>query len=262
MQHEKELKAFDRMLTLMERVREQCPWDNAQTNETLRTLTIEEMYELSQAILDKKDEDIKKELGDVMMHIIFYSLIAKEQNKFDITDVLDSLSEKLLRRHPHVFNKDHDYTAQEVEKNWERIKLKEGNRSTFSGVPKSLPSLIKAYRMQDKAKGVGFDWQNKEDVYNKVKEELSELQQEIQKQDKEGISNEFGDVLFALINYARFIDVNPDTALEHTNNKFKSRFEYMEQQAKKQNKLLCDMSLDDMELLWNEAKQKESLHNK
>lgn len=258
MKHQKEIEAFDKMLTLMERVREECPWDNAQTNDSLRTLTIEEMYELSQAILDKKDEDIMKELADVLMHIIFYSLIAKEQNKFDITDVINSLSEKLLRRHPHVFNKDHNYTAQEVEKNWERIKLSEGNRSTFSGVPESLPSLIKAYRLQDKAKGIGFDWQNKEDVYNKVKEELLELQEEIKKQDKQAITNEFGDVLFALINYARFIDVNPDTALEHTNKKFKSRFEYMENQAKEQGKLLCDMSLSEMETLWNKAKQEEN----
>ena len=253
--HKKELEAFDRMLTLMEKVREECPWDNSQTNDTLRTLTIEEIYELSQAILDNKDEEIKKELGDVMMHVVFYSLIGKEKGSFDITDVFNYLSEKLIRRHPHVFNKDHNYTAKEVERNWERIKLKEGNKSTFSGLPETLPSLIKAYRIQDKAKGIGFDWQNAEEVYNNVKEELSELEAEVKKGDKIGKINEFGDVLFALINYARFIDVNPDTALEHTNKKFKARFEFMEKEAKNQGKLLCNMTLEDMDFLWREAKE-------
>ncbi len=258
--HKKEVLAFDKMLSLMEQVRKDCPWDNAQTNETLRTLTIEELYELSQAILDKNDKEICKELGDVMMHVIFYSLIGKEKNAFDITDVLDSLSEKLIRRHPHVFNKNSNLTAQDVERNWERIKLKEGNRSTFSGVPQTLPSLIKAYRLQDKAKGIGFDWKNKDDVWQKVIEEIGELKEELNKNDEdnnENITQEFGDVLFALINYARFIDVNPDTALEKTNRKFKSRFEYMETRAKEQGKPLQDMTIDEMENLWQEAKQKE-----
>ncbi|MBO6118808.1 MAG: nucleoside triphosphate pyrophosphohydrolase [Bacteroidales bacterium] len=258
--HKKEVLAFDRMLSLMEQVRTECPWDNAQTNDSLRTLTIEELYELSQAILDRNDEDIKKELGDVMMHVVFYALIGKEKGKFDITDVLDSLSEKLIRRHPHVFNKDLNLTAQDVEKNWERIKLKEGNRSTFAGVPQTLPSLIKAYRLQDKAKGIGFDWKSKEDVWKKVEEEIGELKEEENKAG--GAKNtelEFGDVLFSLINYARFIDVNPDTALEMTNRKFKRRFEYMETKAKENGKPLQDMNTDEMEELWQEAKQKEKV---
>ena len=258
--HKKEVLAFDRMLSLMEQVRTECPWDNAQTNDSLRTLTIEELYELSQAILDRNDEDIKKELGDVMMHVVFYALIGKEKGKFDITDVLDSLSEKLIRRHPHVFNKDLNLTAQDVEKNWERIKLKEGNRSTFAGVPQTLPSLIKAYRLQDKAKGIGFDWKSKEDVWKKVEEEIGELKEEENKAG--GAKNtelEFGDVLFSLINYARFIDVNPDTALEMTNRKFKRRLEYMETKAKENGKPLQDMNTDEMEELWQEAKQKEKV---
>lgn len=260
--HKKEVLAFDKMLSLMEQVRNECPWDHAQTNDTLRTLTIEELYELSQAILDKNDKEICKELGDVMMHVVFYALIGKEKDAFDITDVLNSLSEKLIRRHPHVFNKELNLTAQDVEKNWERIKLKEGNRSTFAGVPETLPSLIKAYRLQDKAKGIGFDWKCKEDVWKKVEEEINELKEE-EKAIKENPNNqtqkskveaEFGDVLFSLINYARFIDVNPDTALEMTNRKFKSRFEYMEKQAKENGKPLQDMDIDEMEVLWQQAK--------
>jgi XTP/dITP diphosphohydrolase len=256
--HEEELRSFDKMLSLMERVRKECPWDKAQTNDTLRTLTIEEMYELSEAILQKNDNEIKKELGDVLMHIVFYSLIGKEKKEFDIKDVMDSLSEKLIRRHPHVFNKDKNYTAEEVSKNWERIKLREGNRSTMSGVPNSLPSLIKAYRIQDKARGIGFDWEKKEDVWKKVEEEIGELQAELKKKgNKEKIENEFGDVVFALINYARFIDVNPDTALEHTNKKFISRFKYMEKKSVEKGKPLQDMTLNEMDNLWNEAKKEE-----
>lgn len=253
--HEKEIESFDRMLSLMEQVRKECPWDKSQTNDTLRTLTIEEMYELSEAILQKNDTEIKKELGDVLMHVVFYSLIANEKKEFDIKDVMDSLSEKLIRRHPHVFQKDKNYTAEEVSKNWERIKLKEGNRSTMSGVPNGLPSLIKAYRIQDKARGIGFDWDNVDDVWKKVEEEIGELKQELTKKDnKKNIDNEFGDVLFSLINYSRFIDVNPDTALEHTNKKFISRFKYIEQKAKQQGKPLQDMTLQEMDSLWNEAK--------
>ena len=239
-------------------------------HDSLRTLTIEELYELSQAILDGNDKEICKELGDVMMHVVFYALIGKEKDVFDITDVLNSLSEKLIRRHPHVFNKDLNLTAQEVEKNWERIKLKEGNRSTLSGVPETLPSLIKAYRLQDKAKGIGFDWKCKEDVWKKVEEEIKELQAEEQIADnstdnasqKSNIQNqnpniqtEFGDVLFALINYARFININPDTALETANRKFKRRFEYMEKQAKENGKPLQDMNIEEMEELWQESKR-------
>ena len=255
--HKKEIESFERMLSLMEQIREECPWDNAQTNDTLRTLTIEEMYELSEALLNNDDPNICKELGDVMMHIIFYSLIGKDKGKFDITDVMDSLSEKLIRRHPHVFDKNNTWTADEVSKNWEKIKLKEGNRSTLSGVPSHLPSLIKAYRIQDKARGIGFDWDNVNDVWNKVEEEIEELQTELKKTDnQENIQNEFGDVLFALINYSRFIGVNPDTALEHSNRKFIARFQYIEQKAKEQEKSLQDMTLQEMDALWNEAKQK------
>ncbi|MBR1627304.1 MAG: nucleoside triphosphate pyrophosphohydrolase [Bacteroidales bacterium] len=253
--HKKEVLAFDRMLSLMEQVRNECPWDNSQTNDSLRTLTIEELYELSQAILDNNDAEICKELGDVLMHVIFYSLIGKEKGVFDIVDVLNSLSEKLIRRHPHVFNKTNGMTAEEVERNWERIKLKEGNKSTLSGVPETLPSLIKAYRLQDKAKGIGFDWNSKYEVWKKVEEELEELHQEEALDDNnDKITKEFGDVLFSLINYARFIDVNPDTALEMTNRKFKKRFEFMELKAKESGKPLQNMNINEMESLWQQAK--------
>lgn len=256
-QHEKEIEAFDRMLTLMEKVRKECPWDGKQTTETLRTLTIEEVYELSQAILDNKPEEIAKELGDVLMHVVFYALIGKENNQFDLVEVCNLLSDKLIRRHPHVFNKRDNITADDVEHNWEKIKLKEGNRSTLSGVPDTLPSLIKAYRLQGKAAGIGFDWQNKEDVFTKFEEEIAELKQELAKQNnQERITEEMGDILFSLINYSRFIDVNPDTALEKTNKKFKHRFEYMEHIAKEKNKRLCDMNMEQMESLWQQAKQK------
>lgn len=256
-QHEKEIEAFDRMLTLMEKVRKECPWDGKQTTETLRTLTIEEVYELSQAILDNKPEEIAKELGDVLMHVVFYALIGKENNQFDLVEVCNLLSDKLIRRHPHVFNKRDNITADDVEHNWGKIKLKEGNRSTLSGVPDTLPSLIKAYRLQGKAAGIGFDWQNKEDVFTKFEEEIAELKQELAKQNnQERITEEMGDILFSLINYSRFIDVNPDTALEKTNKKFKHRFEYMEHIAKEKNKRLCDMNMEQMESLWQQAKQK------
>lgn len=255
--HKKEVESFDRMLSLMEQVRKECPWDNAQTNDTLRTLTIEEIYELSEAILDKDNPNICKELGDVLMHVVFYALIGKENSAFDIVDVMNSLSEKLIRRHPHVFNKDKEWTAEEVAKNWEQIKLKEGNRSTLSGVPAHLPSLIKAYRITDKASGVGFDWINTDEVWDKVEEEIQELKQELDKpNNNEKINNEFGDVLMSLINYARFIGVNPDTALESSNRKFIRRFQYVEQKAKEQGKALKQMTLQEMDSLWQEAKQK------
>ncbi len=255
MENKEYIEAFNRMMSLMRKVRNECPWDKAQTNETLRTLTIEEIYELSDAILNDDNKNICKELGDVLMHIVFYSLIGEEEKLFSLVDVMNSLSEKLIRRHPHVFCEDGSITYEDVEKNWEKIKLKEGNRSTLSGVPDSLPSLVKAYRMQDKAKGVGFDWEKTSDVWDKVQEEIEELQTEIQKSDnKERIEDEFGDVLFSLINYARFIDVNPDTALEKANKKFKKRFQYIEQKAKQMNKSLSDMTLNEMDLLWNEAK--------
>ncbi|MBQ9312669.1 MAG: nucleoside triphosphate pyrophosphohydrolase [Bacteroidales bacterium] len=255
--HKKEVESFDRMLSLMEQVRKECPWDNAQTNDTLRTLTIEEIYELSEAILYRDNPNICKELGDVLMHVVFYALIGKENSAFDIVDVMNSLSEKLIRRHPHVFNKDKEWTAEEVAKNWEQIKLKEGNRSTLSGVPAHLPSLIKAYRITDKASGVGFDWINTDEVWDKVEEEIQELKQELDKpNNNEKINNEFGDVLMSLINYARFIGVNPDTALESSNRKFIRRFQYVEQKAKEQGKALKQMTLQEMDSLWQEAKQK------
>ncbi|MBQ9254957.1 MAG: nucleoside triphosphate pyrophosphohydrolase [Bacteroidales bacterium] len=255
--HKKEVESFDRMLSLMEQVRKECPWDNAQTNDTLRTLTIEEIYELSEAILDRDNPNICKELGDVLMHVVFYALIGKENSAFDIVDVMNSLSEKLIRRHPHVFNKDKEWTAEEVAKNWEQIKLKEGNRSTLSGVPAHLPSLIKAYRITDKASGVGFDWINTDEVWDKVEEEIGELKQELDKpNNNEKINNEFGDVLMSLINYARFIGVNPDTALESSNRKFIRRFQYVEQKAKEQGKALKQMTLQEMDSLWQKAKQK------
>ncbi|MBP3254266.1 MAG: nucleoside triphosphate pyrophosphohydrolase [Bacteroidales bacterium] len=254
--HKKEVLAFDRMLTLMEKVRNECPWDHAQTNSSLRTLTIEELYELSQAVLDENDNEICKELGDVMMHVVFYALIGKEKGVFDITDVLNLLCEKLIRRHPHVFNKDMNLTAQDVEKNWERIKLKEGNRSTFSGVPDTLPSLIKAHRLQDKASGIGFDFNRISDAWEKVKEEMDELQSEVKLENNAvKVNEEFGDLLLALINYARFININPDTALETANKKFKRRFEYMENAAKAKGSLLQNMSTDEMEELWQESKR-------
>ncbi len=259
MEHKKETEVFDRVLTLMEKVRKECPWDGNQTNDTLRTLTIEEIYELSEAIMNKDDGNICKELGDVLMHVVFYSLIAKEEGKFDITEVMNSLSEKLIRRHPHVFCSNGEITYEDVEKNWEKIKLKEGNNSILAGVPNSLPSMVKAYRMQDKAKGVGFDWNNKKEVWAKVEEELKELQQETCKNNNnEKIEEEFGDVLFALINYARFVGINPDTALEKTNRKFKSRFQYIEKKAKEQGVGLENMTLCEMDTLWNEAKKEEN----
>lgn len=257
MEDKKYIEAFNNTMSLMRKVRKECPWDNAQTNETLRTLTIEEIYELSDAILNNDPQNICKELGDVLMHVIFYSLIGEEKQEFSLIDVMNSLNEKLIRRHPHVFCKDGSITYEDVEKNWEKIKLQEGNRSTLSGVPDSLPSLVKAYRMQDKAKGVGFDWEKTSDVWNKVQEEIKELQEEVKKpNNQERIEDEFGDVLFSLINYARFIDVNPDTALEKTNRKFKDRFQYIEQKAKQMNKSVSDMTLQEMDILWNEAKKK------
>lgn len=257
MEDKRYIEAFNNMMSLMRKVRIECPWDNAQTNETLRTLTIEEIYELSDAILNNDNKNICKELGDVLMHVVFYSLIGEEKKEFSLVDVMNALNKKLIRRHPHVFCKDGSITYEDVEKNWEKIKLKEGNRSTLSGVPDSLPSLVKAYRMQDKAKGVGFDWAKASDVWAKVQEEVKELQEEVKKpNNKERIEEEFGDVLFSLINYARFIDVNPDTALEKTNRKFKKRFQYIEEKAKEKNISLSDMTLEEMDKFWNEAKKK------
>ncbi|MCG3166800.1 MAG: Nucleoside triphosphate pyrophosphohydrolase/pyrophosphatase MazG [Bacteroidia bacterium] len=254
---EEKLKAFERLLNIMDELREQCPWDKKQTIESLRHLTIEETYELADAILDKDMKEIKKELGDILLHIVFYARIGSETNDFDIADVINSLCEKLISRHPHIYGDVKVTDEQQVKENWEKLKLKEGNKSVLGGVPKSLPALIKATRIQDKAKAVGFDWENKDQVWEKVQEELGELRTEIdnEKADKEKIEQEFGDVLFSLINYARFIDVDPESALEKTNKKFIRRFQYLEEETRKQGKALEDMTLEEMDMYWNKAKE-------
>jgi XTP/dITP diphosphohydrolase len=247
------LKAFERLLNIMDDLREKCPWDKKQTLESLRHLSIEEMYELSDAILDKDMQEIKKELGDIMLHLVFYSKIAAEQKAFDITDVLNSICEKLIDRHPHIYGDVKVSGEEEVKANWEKLKLKEGKTSVLQGVPKSLPSLVKAERIQDKARGVGFDWENRDQVWDKVLEEIEELRNEVES-DSEFIEDEFGDVLFSLINYARFIGVSPDQALERTNRKFIHRFQYLEVESKKDGKVMGEMTLEEMDVYWNRAK--------
>lgn len=253
---QEKLKAFERLLNIMDELREKCPWDKKQTIESLRHLTIEETYELADAILDKDMKEIKKELGDILLHIVFYARIGSETKDFDIADVINSLCEKLISRHPHIYGDVKVTDEQQVKENWEKLKLKEGNKSVLGGVPKSLPALIKATRIQDKAKAVGFDWENKNQVWEKVQEELGELRAEIEtdKADKEKIEQEFGDVLFSLINYARFIDVDPESALEKTNKKFIKRFQYLEDETRKQGRALEDMTLEEMDIYWNKAK--------
>lgn len=251
------LVAFQRLLDIMDELRAKCPWDSVQTFDTLRCLTIEETYELSEAIVDKNYSDMCKELGDLMLHLVFYSKIASEEKLFDITQVINQLCEKLIRRHPHIYGDGQAQNAQEVHENWEKIKLKkEGNRSVLGGVPKSAPSIVKAYRIQEKANGVGFDWENVDDVWAKVQEELGEFKDEVDKQ-SDKIEDEFGDVLFALINYARFLHINPDDALEKTNKKFIRRFQYIEEQAKLAGQSMSDMSLEQMETYWQQSKQLE-----
>lgn len=251
------LVAFQRLLNIMDELRAKCPWDSVQTFDTLRCLTIEETYELSEAIVDKNYSDMCKELGDLMLHLVFYSKIASEEKLFDITQVINQLCEKLIRRHPHIYGNGQAQNAQEVHENWEKIKLKkEGNRSVLGGVPKSAPSIVKAYRIQEKANGVGFDWENVDDVWAKVQEELGEFKDEVDKQ-SDKIEDEFGDVLFALINYARFLHINPDDALEKTNKKFIRRFQYIEEQAKLAGQSMSDMSLEQMETYWQQSKQLE-----
>jgi len=254
---QEKLKAFERLLNIMDELRENCPWDKKQTIESLRHLTIEETYELADAILDKDMQEIKKELGDILLHIVFYARIGSETKDFDIADVINALCEKLISRHPHIYGDVKVADENEVKENWEKLKLKEGNVSVLGGVPKSLPALIKATRIQDKAKAVGFDWENKSQVWEKVQEELSELRTEIEKEDvdKEKTEQEFGDVLFSLINYARFIDVDPESALEKTNKKFIKRFQYLEEETRKQGKALEDMTLEEMDVYWNKAKE-------
>jgi len=253
---ESQMQAFGRMLDILDELREKCPWDKKQTNESLRTNTIEETYELCEAIVKDDISEIKKELGDVMLHVIFYAKIADEKGQFDIADVCNSLCDKLIFRHPHVFGTVEANTSGQVEQNWEAIKLKEkgGNKMVLEGVPASLPSVVKAHRIQDKARNAGFDWEQKEDVWDKVLEEFTELKQEIDSLNQDRMETEFGDLFFSLINAARLYKINPDNALERTNQKFITRFNYIERKAKEIGKSLKDMKLEEMEIFWQEAK--------
>jgi MazG family protein len=257
----RQLQAFNRLLDVMDELREKCPWDRKQTIDSLRHLTIEETYELSDAIIRKDMPEIKKEIGDIMLHMVFYAKIASEQQAFDIADVLNSLCEKLIFRHPHIYGDVTANTEEEVKQNWERLKLKEGNKSVLGGVPSSLPALVKAMRIQEKARGAGFDWDDKTEVWKKVQEELNEFESEFNtldtnQIDREKATSEFGDLIFSLINFARFIDINPEEALEKTNLKFIDRFQYMEQESAKEGKRLQDMTLKEMDIYWNRAKKR------
>ena len=251
---EAQLRELDRLLTIMDELREQCPWDRKQTMESLRHLTIEETYELGDAILDKDLNEVKKELGDLLLHIFFYAKIGSETGDFDIADVASDISEKLINRHPHIYGDIDVSDEEEVKKNWENIKLKEGKKSVLQGVPMSLPALVKANRIQDKVAGVGFDWEKPADVLDKVREELGEIQEEIDKGNQATIEEEFGDVLFSLVNYARFLKINPENALEKTNKKFIKRFKYLENKAIESGKTLKEMTLAEMDTFWQEAK--------
>ena len=239
----------------MDQLREQCPWDKKQTMESLRHLTIEEVYELGDAILDGNLDEIKKELGDVLLHIVFYSRIASETHDFDIAEVCHTISDKLVARHPHIYGNVEVNDEEDVKRNWEELKLKEGKKSVLEGVPKSLPAMVKANRIQDKVAGVGFDWEKPEQVFEKVEEELSELKAEIKSGNQDKIESEFGDVLFSLVNYARFLKINPENALERTNKKFIKRFKYLESKSKALNKSLKGMPLSEMDVFWEEAKK-------
>lgn len=250
-----QLAAFNRLLDIMDELREKCPWDKKQTLESLRHLTIEETYELADAILDNDLQEIKKELGDVLLHIVFYAKIGSEKKVFDIGDVANSISDKLISRHPHIYGNVKVDNEEDVKRNWEQLKLKEGKKSVLEGVPKSLPALVKASRIQEKVTGVGFDWEKPEQVWEKVQEELEELNEEIKKGNKANTEKEFGDVLFSMINYARFIDVNPENALEKTNKKFINRFQFLENAAKKEGKNLSDMTLTEMDVHWEKSKE-------
>ena len=252
------LKAFGQLLDIMDELRAKCPWDKKQTIESLRHLTIEETYELADAILEEDMDEIKKELGDLLLHIVFYAKIAEEKNAFDIKDVLEGISQKLINRHPHIYGDVKVKDDEEVKENWEKIKMKEGKKQVLSGVPASLPAMVKAYRIQDKVRGVGFDWEKPHQVWDKVQEELNELKQEVENHaSPQKIEEEFGDLLFALINYARFIDVNPENALERTNKKFIRRFNYLEEKTNAAKRDMHKMSLDEMDVFWNEAKSME-----
>ena len=252
---EEKLKAFDRLLTIMDELREQCPWDKKQTFETLRKLTIEETYELGDAILDRNLEEIKKEIGDIMLHLVFYAKLGEEEKAFDIADALNAQCEKLIHRHPHIYGDTKVTDEEEVKQNWEKLKLKEGNKSVLSGVPKSLPALVKASRIQEKARGVGFDWEEDDQVWEKVSEELNEFHEAVASGTKEEAEQEFGDLLFSLINFARFKEIDPESALERTNKKFIKRFQYLEENAKAEGKSLSEMSLEEMDVYWNQAKK-------
>ena len=252
---EQQLQAFGRLLDIMDELRSKCPWDKKQTFESLRHLTIEETYELGDAILDNDLQEIKKELGDLLLHLVFYAKIGSETKDFDIADVANSISEKLIHRHPHIYGDVVVKDDEEVKQNWEKLKLQEGKTSVLEGVPKALPAMVKASRIQEKVAGVGFDWEKPEQVWEKVQEELNELNAELVKGNTDAIESEFGDVLFSLINYARFIKVNPENALERTNKKFIGRFQFLENEAKKLNKSLHDMSHAEMDVFWNEAKK-------
>ncbi|NUM50351.1 MAG: nucleoside triphosphate pyrophosphohydrolase [Flavobacteriales bacterium] len=251
---EAKVTAFLRLLKIMDELRENCPWDKKQTMQSLRHLTIEETYELADAILDDNLNEVKKELGDLLLHIVFYARIGSERGSFSIEEVINNLCEKLIERHPHIYGDVKVADEEEVKANWEKIKLKTGNQSVLEGVPKSLPAMVKATRIQDKAKGVGFDWEKTEQVWKKVNEELNELNEEVIKGNTLQIENEFGDVLFSLINYARFIGVNPEDALERTNKKFIKRFQFLEEEVKKQGKEISDLKLSEMDEIWEKAK--------
>ena len=253
------LSAFNRLLDILDELREKCPWDRVQTNATLRANTIEETYELSEAILNNDPDEIKKELGDLLLHIIFYAKIGEEKNSFDIGDVCNAISDKLVFRHPHVFGDTQVDSPKMVEQSWEQIKMKEkdGNKTILDGVPASLPSLVKAYRIQDKARNSGFDWNERRDVWDKVNEEMDELKVEIERMDEDRMEGEFGDLLFSIVNAARLYNVNPDNALERTNRKFIKRFTYLEKEAKENGRNLKDMTLAEMEEIWQEAKKED-----
>ena len=253
---DKKLKAFDRLLTIMDELRENCPWDKKQTLESLRHLTIEETYELSDAILDNDLDEIKKEIGDIMLHMVFYAKIGSEKGAFDVADVLNAICDKLVHRHPHIYGDVEVKNEQEVKENWEKLKLKEkGNNTVLGGVPKSLPAMVKAMRIQEKARGVGFDWDNKDQVWDKVHEELEEFKEELDQNQHEKAKEEFGDLLFSMVNFSRFVNIDPEEALERTNKKFIKRFNYLESETKKAGKSLDSMSLEEMDKYWNKAKE-------
>ncbi len=258
MRYPKAAEAFDRLLIIMDDLREKCPWDKKQTMESLRHLTIEETYELSDAILENDLNEIKKEIGDIMLHLVFYAKIGDEKKAFNIEDVLNAIAEKLIYRHPHIYGDTQADTEEEVKANWEKLKLKEGNKSVLGGVPNSLPALVKAMRIQEKARGAGFDWEEDSQVWNKVEEEINEFKEEFVNKNEinsDRVEGEFGDVLFSLVNWARHVEINPETALERTNKKFMKRFQYLEKRAKENGQNLSDMSLAEMDVYWNEAKK-------